>query len=262
MLNLFNQTTEPEKNVWDFVGELLEHLPVHIEREQKTTSVVERSPKILFDRLISYYVQRGFPVPIDAGKFQAGLRDRFVERDGMYFTAEQAVRYDMMRKTTVGFQASLFFVDSEQGGIAWLNNELGTQPQTYQDLQPKWMQAIQGVRKGDILPELKQILEENFIQEEDGHWRRPNLQDDVDLNLLRNKSLMREFKVYVEAAQKPKGKIKEARVEALRAGFKQCYVDKDFDTIVKVGDRIPANLLQEDEVLLQFYDIALTKANV
>lgn len=262
LIDLFNQTTEPEKNVWDFVGELLEHLPVHIEREQKTTSVVERSPKILFDRLISYYVQRGFPVPIDAGKFQAGLRDRFVERDGMYFTAEQAVRYDMMRKTTVGFQASLFFVDSEQGGIAWLNNELGEKPHTYQDLQPKWMQAIQGVRKGDILPELKQILEENFIQEEDGHWRRPNLQDDVDLNLLRNKSLMREFKVYVEAAQKPKGKIKEARVEALRAGFKQCYVDKDFDTIVKVGDRIPANLLQEDEVLLQFYDIALTKANV
>lgn len=263
MLNLFNQATEPEKNVWDFVGELLEHLPVHIERKQKTTSVVERSPKILFDRLISYYVQRGFAVPIDAGKFQAGLRDRFVERDGMYFTAKQVAKYDEMRRTTEGFQASLFVVDSEQGGIAWLNNELDGNMQTYQDLQPKWMQAIQGVRKGDILPELKQILEENFIREEAlGMWRRPNLQDDVDLEALRHKSLMREFKVYVEAANKPKGKIKEARVEALRAGFRQCYMDKQFDTIVKVGDRIPANLLQEDEVLLQFYDIALTKTNL
>lgn len=132
-------------------------------------------------------------------------------------------------------------------------------PQTYQDLQPKWMQAINGVRKGDILPELMQILEENFIKESDGKWRKPNLQDDVDLAALRHKALMREFKVYVEVAQKPRGKIKEARIEALRAGFKQCYQDKDFATIVAVGDRIPQNLLTEDEQLLQFYEIASSR---
>lgn len=45
-------------------------------------------------------------------------------------------------------------------------------------------------------------------------------------------------------------------VEALRAGFKQCYQDKDFKTIVQMGDRIPNKLLMEDEVLLRFYDIA------
>ena len=246
----------PETNVWDFIDELLSRLPVHLEHSNKTTAVVERSPKILYDRLISFYVQHGFPVPLNAQEFQAGLRERYAERDGMYFTPSQAARYDELRKRTDGFQASLFFVDSEQGGIAWLNNELST-PQTYQDLQPKWMQAINGVRKGDILPELMQILEENFIKESDGKWRKPNLQDDVDLAALRHKALMREFKVYVEVAQKPRGKIKEARVEALRAGFKQCYQDKDFATIVAVGNRIPQNLLTEDEQLLQFYEIAV-----
>ena len=248
----------PETNVWDFIDELLSHLPVHLEHGNKTTTVVERSPKILYDRLISFYVQHGFPVPLNAQEFQAGLRERYAERDGMYFTPSQAAKYDELRKRTDGFQASLFFVDSEQGGIAWLNNELST-PQTYQDLQPKWMQAINGVRKGDILPELMQILEENFIKESDGKWRKPNLQDDVDLAALRHKALMREFKVYVEVAQKPRGKIKEARVEALRAGFKQCYQDKDFATIVAVGDRIPQNLLTEDEQLLQFYEIASSR---
>lgn len=248
----------PETNVWDFIDELLSRLPVHLEHGNKTTAVVERSPKILYDRLISFYVQHGFPVPLNAQEFQAGIRDRYAERDGMYFTPSQAAKYDELRKRTDGFQASLFFVDSEQGGIAWLNNELST-PQTYQDLQPKWMQAINGVRKGDILPELMQILEENFIKESDGHWRKPNLQDDVDLAALRHKALMREFKVYVEVAQKPRGKIKEARVEALRAGFKQCYQDKDFATIVAVGDRIPQNLLTEDEQLLQFYEIASSR---
>ena len=60
-------------------------------------------------------------------------------------------------------------------------------------------------------------------------------------------------------AGKPKAKIKEARVEALRAGFKQCYIDKDFATIVLVGNKIPQNLRDEDEILLQFYDIAVNK---
>jgi len=50
-------------------------------------------------------------------------------------------------------------------------------------------------------------------------------------------------------------KIKEVRVEALKAGFKQCYLDKDFKTIVLIGDRIPNNLLMEDEVLLQRFMI-------
>ncbi len=247
-----------ETNVWDFIDELLSRLPVHLEHSNKTTAVVERSSKILYDRLISFYVQHGFPVPLNAQEFQAGLRERYAERDGMYFMPSQAAKYDELRMRTDGFQASLFFVDSEQGGIAWLNNELST-PQTYQDLQPKWMQAINGVRKGDILPELMQILEENFIKESDGRWRKPNLQDDVDLAALRHKALMREFKVYVEVAQKPRGKIKEARVEALRAGFKQCYQDKDFATIVAVGDHIPQNLLTEDEQLLQFYEIASSR---
>ena len=35
---------------------------------------------------------RGLPIPIDASDFQVGLKQRFVERDGMYFTQEQAVQ--------------------------------------------------------------------------------------------------------------------------------------------------------------------------
>jgi hypothetical protein len=260
VLEIFKSSTNTGSNVWDFVTELLEHLPIHIVKENMTTSVVERNPKILYDRLISFYVQHGYDVPMDAREFQAGLRERYLERDGMFFTASQANEYDIKRKQTEGMEmGNLFFVDSEQGGINWLRNELTEKSQTYQDLQPKWMQAIQGLRKGDILPELQQILDENFIKEPDGKWRVANMQDDVDLEALRLKALLKEFKVYVEMANKPKSKIKEARVEALRAGFKQAYRDKDFSTIVKVGDRIPSNLLQEDEVLLQFYQIASSR---
>ena len=121
------------------------------------------------------------------------------------------------------------------------------------------MQAINGLRKGDILPELSELLEQNFIQEANGSWRLPNIQDDVDKDRLREKALLKEFKIYVEAASKPHARIKEVRVEAIRVGFKKCYMEKDFATIVMVGDKIPQNLLTEDDILLQFYDIARTR---
>lgn len=251
-------TEDSLTSIWEFVDDLLKHIKPYNKQGNQMDFIGERDPKILYDRLVSFYVQNGLQVPLNAQEFHSELRERYIERDGMFFTASQAAKYDELRKHTVGFNATFFFVDSEQGGIAWLNNELVT-PQTYADLQPKWMQAIQGIRKGDILPELMQILEENFIKEADGKWRKPNLQDDVDLEALRHKSLMREFKVYVEAAQKPRAKIKEARVEALRAGFKQCYMDKDFATIVSLGNKIPQNLLTEDEQLLQFYEIASSR---
>lgn len=255
----FEKSIDKGKNAMDFIEEFLRRLPVLIEKEESTTAVVERNPKILYDRMISYYVQHGYAIPMDAQEFQKELHNRFIERDGMFFTVSQAAEYVELRKSTKGFQTSAFYVDSEQGGITWLNSELFNEPKTYQELQPKWLKAIQGIRKGDILPELMHILEENFIKESDGKWRKPNLQDDVDLTALRTKSLLREFKLYVEMAGKPKAKIKEARIEALRAGFKQCYIDKDFSTIILVGNKIPQNLRDEDEVLLQFYDIAVNK---
>lgn len=250
---------ESNVSVWDFVDEYLDHIPVHLVKGNATTTVVERNPKILYDRLIAFYIQKGYSVPIDAKDFQKGLRERYIEKDGMFFTALQAAEYEEKKKSAPEFVPMGIIVSDEANGIEWLKNQLRDSPKTYQEIQPEWMQAINGVRKGDILPELKTILEENFIEMEDGKWRLPNIQDDVDKTLMRTKALLKEFNIYKELANKAKGKIKEARLEALRAGFKQCYIDKDFQTIVTVGDKIPQNLRDEDEVLLQFYDIALNK---
>lgn len=72
--------------VWDFVTEHLNHLPVHIKKGNNTSAIIERTPKLLFDRLITYYLMRSLLVPINTNEFQEGLKQRFVE-DGMYFTA-------------------------------------------------------------------------------------------------------------------------------------------------------------------------------
>ena len=246
-------------NEWAFIEEHLEHLPVINISGTTTTSIIERSPKILYDRLISSFIERNLPVPMDATTFQKGLRDRFIERDGMFFTAQQAAKYDELKLQTNEFFPMGLIVSDEANGIEWLKNELRLKEQTYQDLNPKWMKALNGIRKGDSIPGLDVLLEENFIKNEDDTWRLPNVDDDVDLEKLRTKALLKEFKLYLEVCRKPRGKLKDVRVEAVRAGFKQCYSDKNFADIILVGDRIPQNLLTEDEVLLQYYDIASSK---
>jgi DNA modification methylase/transcription elongation factor Elf1 len=256
----FQQNQNKDVAIWEFMEEHLNHLPVHLTSGSSTTAIIERSPKILFDRLIAYYVQKGLPVPIDAGVFQNGLRDRFIERDGMFFTNEQVQEYDKKKAENPEFIQLSILVSSEQDGVLWLKNLLTDKSLTYQDIQPIWMQALAGVRKGDVIPELADILEENFLKDVEGKWYTPDPENEADLEKLRTKRLLKQFDTYKTEAAKPKAKkIKEVRVEALRAGFKQCYQDKDFASIVAVGDKIPNNLLMEDEVLLQFYDIASSR---
>lgn len=256
----FQRHQHEDVGVWDFVEEHLKHLPIHLAKGGSTTAIIERSPKILFDRLVAFYVQRSLPVPIDAGKFQLGLKERFVERDGMYFTPEQAAEYDHKKAAAPNFIQASLFVASEQDGVLFLKNLLERQPAAYQDIHPNWMQALAGQRKGDVIPELMDILQENFLKDTLGRWYVPDPENEVDLEALRSKRLLKQFNQYLETARQPKGKLKEARVEALRAGFRQCYQDKDFKTIVELADFLTrsrlSNLLLEDEVLLQFYDIA------
>jgi len=258
--NKFQQDKHTDKGIWEFIEEHLDHLPIHLAKERATTTVVERNPKILFDRLISFFVSHNLLVPIDAADFQKVLRERFEERDGMFFTHEQLLSYEEKKKEFPEYVQASIFVASEQDGIYWLKQRLEKEKMTYQDIQPDWMQSLATVRKGDTIPELMTILEENFLKNEEGRWYYPDAENLADLEKLRHKRLMREFNFYLDAINKPKAKkIKEVRVEALRAGFKECYQQKNFGTIVKVAEKIPQNLLLEDEFLLQFYDIAIMK---
>ena len=115
------------------------------------------------------------------------------------------------------------------------------------------MQALVQTKKGDNLPELKQILEENFLKDDEGRWYKPDPEKEADLEKVRARELARNFKAYVELASTPKGKIKEARLEVLRSGFKECNKAKNYKDIVLVGDHIEETLLMEDEQLLMYY---------
>jgi len=206
---------------------------------------------------------RNFPVPIDAGDFQLGLKQKFAERDGLYYTHDQVFIYDDERAKRPAHLINseiytVFTIGSERDAVEWLRGRLENEKQKYQDIMPEYRIASQSIAKGTILPELMDILEENFIKEKDGRWRVPDMNEIKDREILRNKVLLKEFNNYLMEIDKVK-KLKEVRVEALRAGFKKCWESKEFQTIINIADKIPQNILLEDEQLLMYYDIAKDK---
>lgn len=83
-------------------------------------------------------------------------------------------------------------------------------------------------------------------------WYVPDPNKVVDLENLRIKALLREFATYLEG----KGRLKQFRTEAVRAGFAHAWREKDYQTVVQIAERLPEAVLQEDPDLLMYYDNA------
>ena len=115
-----------------------------------------------------------------------------------------------------------------------------------------------------------------------GRWYVPDPKKNVDVETLRNKRLLEEFWTYLPETYNPpaftaskgqtlpgltvphpklvKGKkLKELRTEAVRVGFKPCYQQKDYTTILVVAEMLPESVLNEDEYLQMVYDTAVTR---
>ena len=126
---------------WDFVRQHLAQLPVVVRQDGALETLAERQPYLLFDRMVAFHIQRGATVPLSAAEFYAGLRERFVERDGMCFLPDQVPEYDRARLEAAEVAQLALFVSDEKSTVQWLRQQLdpatGGHPQTYQELQPQ-----------------------------------------------------------------------------------------------------------------------------
>lgn len=243
------------QTAWDFVRQHLEKLPVVVAKNNKIEVVVERQAFLLFDRMIAYHIVNGILVPLDAADFYKGLDEKFIKRDGMYFLHDQVNEYDNARiKTDVEDIQFSLFVSNEKTAIAWLYQQLII-PQTYAEIQPKFMQEIRSIEKHEELPELSSLLEDNFLKEDSGKWYIPDTNKAVDVMRLREKKLVKEFEEYLNIP----GKLKKFRTEAVRAGFAKLWKDRNYDLIVKTAERLPEEVVQEDDKILMYYDISLSR---
>jgi hypothetical protein len=150
--------------VWDFVRTHLKQLPVFVSAKVGQGEVIaERLDYLLFDRMVAFHVQRGVAVPLSAPEFYAGLRQRFPQRDEMFFLEEQVTEYERKRLSVREIQQLTIFVKDEATAIQWLRQQLGNKPQTQAELTPQFMRELGAWDKHEKLPEMIELLEQNFL---------------------------------------------------------------------------------------------------
>jgi len=246
-------TTGTEEGVWKFIDSHLKQLPIFVEKNARAEVITERQNYLLFDRMVAFHIQRGLTVPVSDSEFYEKLQQKYPERDDMYFLPDQIPEYDQKRAQVKSVEQTKIYVEDEKSTILWLKEQLKT-PQTYQEIQPKFLKELHQA-KHEKLPELSEILEQNFLQDEQNRWYIPDPSKLKDLEKLREKSLIREFESYLES----KGKLKQFRLEAIRAGFKKAWVDTNYKTIVDIATKLPDEIIQEDSSLLMYYDNASSR---
>lgn len=287
----FAKTGGTDESVWDFARTHMLYLPTLKVKDGRLEFIAERDPRIIFDRMVAWFVRHNVMVPMSTQEFQAGLAQKFVVRDGMVFLPEQVAEYDKKRlQVAVAPQMELFVYD-ERSAIDWLTDFLKHRPSTYQEIHPEFISQLgAGWKKHESKPELSALLDDNFIQY-DGtgdvpsqihsylstnhkdlrgleknspalvakakdRWYVPDPNKAQDLEKKRETALLKEFEAYRSFTGR---KIKESRLEVLRAGFRAAWASKDYATIISIANKLPEETLQEDEMLLTLYDLALTR---
>ena len=200
------------------------------------------------------------------------------------------VEYDKKRLAAQEVVQLEIFVVDESSAIQWLKRHLGRKPQSFQDIHPQFLREIAGWQRYEMLPELSEMLEQNFLYyggtgevpsqihgylstnfkelrglpkdhpalqaKAKDRWYVPDPNKAADVEMRRTRLLLREFEEY---RRSPQRRLKLFRLEAIRAGFFKAYQDQDYATIIAIAEKIPEAVLQEDQKLLLWYDQALTR---
>ncbi len=282
-----------KEGAWDFIRTHLRQLPVFVTAADGAAEIIaERQAYLLYDRMVAYHVQRGVTVPYSAAEFYAELAQRFPERNEMYFLPDQAAEYDRKRMQVTKIEQIPLRIMDEASAIQWLRRQLSQKPQTFQELHPQFTQESSGWLKHETPLDLAELLRQNFLMY-DGEgevpsqihsylssnykelrnlakddprlrakakdrWYVPDPNKAADLEKVRERALLREFERYKER----KGRFKrneKFRMEAIRAGFKKAWQERDYQTIINIAEKLPPDRLQEDPKLLMWYDQALTR---
>lgn len=242
---------------FDFIKQQLEHL--------KVRPTIERTEKMLYSKMLAHYVENGFKIRYNSSNFYKLLADQFTELDGYWFTDEQIKEYnewksglslDKLKEKLDGQQ--ILLVTDEKSSLTWIYNFLN-EKKDFNDILTAYRQVT--TKSDDQIPELRDILDNNFIIEK-GKYRRPldkKERDEIDKN--REKELEQAFNNLLNEARTKKGKIKEVRREALVHGFTKCYQEGKYQDILTIADKLYASTLESSGDIMDFVDIARIKTS-
>ena len=240
----------------EFIEDLLSNLP--------TRPMLERTEKMLYSKMIAYYLRRGFNINYDAKSFYEMLYQNFIEQDGYWFTSSQVNSYtDFKKKNSMedpaqGKQESLlFFILDERSALIWLESFLAN-PKSFSDISTAFnkLSNIQG----DEVPDLKILLEENFVF--DGSIYRKPSSSEEKLRAIdkRNRTLKREFESLLVEAESSRTKMRKVRKEAIVYGFEEAYRSKKYSDILTIGKKLHKSIIENSPEISEFIEIAEIQA--
>ena len=132
----------------DFIDLVLSNLPVQ--------PMMERSEKMLYSKMIAYYLQKNYQINYDAKRFYEMLYQNFVEQDGFWFTSNQINSYGDFKKRmklegSDDYQKGtmMLFVVDEKSALLWLHNFLN-EPRDFSDISTAFTK-LSNIH-GDIVP--------------------------------------------------------------------------------------------------------------
>ncbi|MEW6622398.1 MAG: DNA methyltransferase [Bacillota bacterium] len=239
----------------EFIEEHLEHLPPQPN--------IERTEQMLYSKMLAHYVQRGFAIRLGARQFHKLLDNNFKFIDGYWFLEEQLPEYeewkkanglDSIKEIKMGMQT--LFVSDEKSALIWLYNFLD-EPKTYSEIYTAYNKVV--IRIEDEIPELRELLDKNFIFE-DKTYRRPRTEKEKEaIEEQREKELDKAFDKLLLEARTSTMRLKNIRKEALKYGFTKAYKEKRYDDILDIAKRLNKKILEENSEINDFVEIAQLK---
>lgn len=235
-----------------FLSEFLSNLP--------SKPIIERTEKMLYSKMVAYYIQRGYEIRYDAKSFYSLLKGNFIEEDGFWFTSDQINSYIEYKKYAklneieeIKSGGLFLFVTDEKSALVWMHNFLN-QPKSFSDVSVAFNQIAN--IQDDQVPELRDLLEENFVFES-GIYRRPNSEEEHNqITEKRQKHLWKEFETILIQAQNERKKIKEVRKEAISYGFERCYKEERYKDILTIVSRLSKRTRESISDLNDFIEAA------
>lgn len=234
----------------DFLEMHLNKLPI--------SQNIERTEKMLYSKYLAKYLLNDFDVRLDSNDFLILLNKYFRECDGFWFTSDQLIQYEKSKKNifqNLDVEQSILGISDEKTALLWLSQFL-KEPKTYDEIYTEYVNKL--MVTPDKIPELRQLLDENFITEND-EYKLPSIIEKNRIEEVRIKKLNKDFTIILQDINSSKSKIKEVRKEALIYGLTKLYQEKDVDTINLIGERMDKKIIESDDDISAIIDWAKYK---
>jgi hypothetical protein len=239
----------------DFIYQFLENIPKR--------PCVERTDKMLYSKMLAFYIQRGYEVNYDSKSFYHLLQKNFIEEDGFWFTTIQINSYREYKQKMklegiedIRQGSMMLFITDENSALLWLYNYL-SEPKSFSEIHTSFTQLSE--IQNDNVPDLHELLEESFINDNEKYRRPQDESEKINITEKRERTLMRVFDSLLLEAKSSKKKIKIVRKEAVIYGFETCYKQNRFEDIITVANRLDPTIIENSTELTDFVEIARIK---